>query len=100
MAGLDDNTNEGDPVQHDRILEILRSYIASEVLDGKDIGLEPSTPLLEWGVINSLEIARLVAFISQQFGVSVPAEKVVATYFKDLQALTALVIELDGRQAS
>lgn len=87
-------------MQNDRILEILRDYIASEVLDGKDIGLEPTTPLLEWGVINSLEITRLVAFMSQQFGVSVPADKVVATYFKDLQALTALVVELGGRQAS
>ena len=84
-------------MQHEEILGILRDYIAKDVLDGKDIGLEPSTPLLEWGVINSLEIVRLVGFVSRQFGVSVPGDKVTATYFKDLRALAGLVAELtDG----
>lgn len=87
-------------MQHERILEILRDYIAKDVLDGKDIGLEPSTPLLEWGVINSLEIVKLVTFISREFGVSVPGDKVTATYFKDLQALAGLVAELTERGMS
>lgn len=84
-------------MQQQQVIEILREYIAKEVLDGRDIGLEPATPLLEWGVLNSLEIARLVSFISSRFGVSVPSEKVVATYFQDLGALSSLVIDLEGQ---
>ena len=87
-------------MQQAEILGILSKYIANDVLDGKDIGLEPSTPLLEWGVLNSLEIVKLVTFMSREFGVSVPGDKVTATYFKDLQALADLVVELTERGRS
>lgn len=87
-------------MQQAEILGILSKYIANDVLDGKDIGLEPSTPLLEWGVLNSLEIVKLVTFMSREFGVSVPGDKVTATYFKDLQALADLVVELTERGMS
>ena len=87
-------------MQQAEILGILSKYIANDVLDGKDIGLEPSTPLLEWGVLNSLEIVKLVTFMSREFGVSVPGDKVTATYFKDLQALAGLVVELTERGMS
>lgn len=75
------------------IFQILKGYISREVLDGKDIGLDGSTPLLEWGIINSIEIARFAAFIRNRFDVDVPAEKIVIEHFKDLDSITALVLE-------
>jgi len=72
----------------------LLRYIADQVLDGKDIGLDTTTPLLEWGVINSLEIVKLISFIRTQFGVSVPSNKVTAEYFQNLGTLTSLVMQL------
>ncbi|MCY1071294.1 acyl carrier protein [Nannocystis sp. RBIL2] len=80
----------------DAIEQALKQYVAREILDGKDIGLDADTPLLEWGVINSLEIARLLGFVREQFGVVVPLESVTAEHFKDLRALTALVASLKG----
>lgn len=74
------------------VLEALKAYITNEVLDGKDIGLETTTPLLEWGVINSLEIVKVLNFIWNQFGIEIPAEKVTAEHFKDLVSLTHLVL--------
>ena len=76
------------------VLDILHSYISKEILDGKDIGLEPSTPLLEWGIINSIEIARLVSYISNQFNIEIPGDKITIEYFKDLNAITNLILEL------
>ena len=75
------------------VIERLKEFISSEVLDGKDIGLDESTPLLEWGIINSMEIARLVTFIQDQFHVELPDEKILPEHFINLSALSALVVE-------
>ena len=76
------------------ILDSLKNYVSNELLDGENIGLDASTPLLEWGIINSIEMARLVTFIQNRFGVEVPADKIVIQHFKNLTAITNLVLEL------
>jgi acyl carrier protein len=75
------------------VVEILKSYVGEQLLEGQNIGLEPTTPLLEWGVINSIEMARLVAFIRERFGVELPAETIIAPNFKDLTSIARLVVE-------
>ena len=80
-------------MQQSAILEDLKSYIAHEILDGNDIGLDESTPLLEWGVINSMEIARLIVFIQKKFSVEIPSEAILPDHFKDLTSLTSLVFK-------
>ncbi len=71
----------------------LQTYIAQNLLEGMDVGLDENTPLLEWGVINSLEIVRLLAFIQQEFQLDVPNEKIVASNFTNLSTITDLVME-------
>ena len=81
------------------ILTEVRSYIADEVLEGEDVGLEAGTPLLQLGVLNSLEIVRLVDFIHQRFGVTVASAQIVADNFKDLDTIADLVgrlLEVQG----
>ena len=73
------------------ILKELRRYISEEVLEGHDVGLDASTQLMDLGVLNSMEILRLVGFIEERFGVAVPGEKVLPENFKDLTAITSLV---------
>ena len=84
-------------MQYREVLAGLQEYIADEVLEGRTEGLEPTTPLLEWGVINSMEIVRLIGFIKTAFAVDVPSEMVMADNFKDLHAITALVLKLACR---
>ena len=75
------------------IIEGLKRYIAQDVLAGKDIGLDETTPLLEWGIMNSLEIVRLLSFIRKQFAVDIPADKLVADSFTSVSSVTDLVLE-------
>jgi medium-chain acyl-[acyl-carrier-protein] hydrolase len=75
------------------IIEELKRYIAQDVLAGKDIGLDETTPLLEWGIMNSLEIVRLLSFIRKQFAVDIPADKLVADSFTSVSSVTDLVLE-------
>ena len=80
------------------ILDDVKSYISGEVLDGKDIGLDGSTPLLEWGIINSIEMMRIVSFIQDRFSVKVSADKILPDNFKNLTSITNLVVELARSQ--
>ncbi len=76
------------------VLGALHEFIAREVLDGEDVGLDESTPLIELGVLNSMEILRLIGFIEERFGASVPADKVLPDNFKNLTAIKDLVLAL------
>lgn len=76
------------------VLQELKDYVSQEILDGKDIGLDDSTPLLEWGIINSMEIARMISFIEDRFRVEIPEDKINPEYFMSLSAISDLVTEL------
>jgi acyl carrier protein len=86
-------------MQYADVLEKLKEYIAKEILDGRDIGLDASTPLLEWGVINSLEMRSLLLFIEKQFQVIVPPQRVVAETFQNLHTIATLVVESASNQS-
>ncbi len=85
-------------MQHKEIVEELKHYITIQVLDGKDIGLNETTPLLEWGVINSLEIARILSFIQQRFNLDIPHDQLIADHFTSLSALADLMQKLMKEQ--
>jgi acyl carrier protein len=80
-------------MQHSRLCEMLKDYLVNEVLEGKEIGLEYTTPLLEWGILNSLETVRLSNFIKEQFNVQVPTQRINAESFKDISSIANLVME-------
>ncbi len=78
-------------MQRAEVVEQLKNYIVVQVLDGKNIGLDETTPLLEWGVINSLEIMRLLSFIQRQFHVDISSDQMVATNFVNISAIADMV---------
>jgi acyl carrier protein len=80
------------------VMESIRNYITEHILDGKSIGLDATTPLLEWGVINSLEIVRLLSFFHSQFHVHIPVENMTADHFVNLATMTDLVLETMRQQ--
>jgi acyl carrier protein len=80
-------------MQRTTVIEQLKRYIAQDVLGGKDIGLDETTPLLEWGIINSLEMAKLLSFIRKQFAVDISTDKLVADSFSSISSIADLVLE-------
>lgn len=74
------------------VLSKLQAYVSRNLLEGMDVGLNENTPLLEWGVINSLEIVRLLTFIQSEFQVGVPANEIVPGNFINLASITNLVM--------
>ncbi|MFF4345663.1 phosphopantetheine-binding protein [Kitasatospora sp. NPDC001540] len=77
------------------VLEALTEYTRTELLGPEDAeGLTAETPLLDWGILNSLSMARLAAFLHREVGVQVPASELIGENFKDLNAITDLVLSL------
>ena len=80
-------------------MDVVRSYIEENHLDGR-AELEPDTPLLEWGVLDSLALADLLEFIEERFGVRVPTSEVTPEAFGTPASIGALVETLSGAVGS
>ena len=78
----------------EEMLSELKQYVGRELLDGRDAGLDEHTPLLEWGVLDSLSVAELVNFTSERFEIDVPQAEVTPDNLKDLDAYTGLLVRL------
>ncbi len=80
----------------------IRGFIAEELLNSAQVELEPETPLLEWGVLNSLNIARLMTYVREQLGVAIPPSEVTGSNFKNLDTIVRLVeaLQADAQPAT
>jgi len=69
----------------------LRQYIVTEILEGNDEGFTTQTPLLEWGLLNSMEMVRLLAYIHRQFAVEIAPDHVTPAHFQTVDSIVQLV---------
>ena len=67
----------------------LIEFVKNEVMRNKNAKLNENEDLLSAGILDSLAILQLVAFIEDQFGIKVPDEDVVFENFQSINALTA-----------
>lgn len=72
----------------------LKEFVVAELLDGHDTGLDEHTPLLAWGVLDSLSVNVLVSFTREHFGIEVPSSEVTPENLKDLDAYVAMLTRL------
>jgi acyl carrier protein len=87
------------PDNRDELLGRISDYVQCELLGGADQPetapeLKPDTPLLEWGILNSLNTAKLLAYLRDELDVEVPLTHVTGRYFQDLDSVTDLVLSL------
>jgi acyl carrier protein len=78
----------------------LAEFIRNELLHGRKVALTADADLLSAGIVDSLGILRLVAFIEDRFGVKVPDEDVVFENFQSLQAMGTYVSQRLGASAT
>jgi len=81
-------------LSEDQVSASLVSFIRDRFLSGDPRGeLDTSTPLLEWGILNSLNTAILIGFIRQEFGTFVALEKVDAATFQSVATISSMLCE-------
>lgn len=92
---MDRNTHalDGVPMTAD-IEAALLGYLETEVLRGRGETPKADDQLLESGLIDSMELMRLVMFIEEHFGVSVPDDRVLQANFETVRAIAAMVESL------
>ncbi len=72
--------------------EKLQQYIQDELLDGREISDDEN--LLLGGLIDSMGVMRLVAFVEEAFQVSVPPEDLTIENFMTIETM---IRYLEGR---
>ncbi len=75
----------------------LLEFVARELLEGEDVGLTDTTPLLELGVIDSMSIVLIQRFVQSTFGVDIPPAKLTPQNLASVSAICQLV---DGLKAA
>lgn len=78
------------------VLDTLRGYVNERILQDSTVMIEPDTPLLEWGILNSVSTVQLIGFIRERFQVDVPHEDVVGRNFRDLRSIAQLLLQLSA----
>lgn len=71
----------------------LCAHVSEELLAG-EAEIEPGTPLLALGVIDSLSMVSLLSFIQEHYGVDVADDDVTVENFEDVVAIARLVARL------
>jgi clorobiocin biosynthesis protein CloN5 len=83
----------------DEVSARLLAFIRERFLAGDPQGeLTETTPLLEWGILNSLNTALLLGYIRENFDTAVPLEKVDAATFENVASISALLRQTAAEQ--
>jgi acyl carrier protein len=83
----------------DETLARLQEFFSRGLTDAAQArALTPDAPLSDLGVLNSLAMARLVAFIRSDLGVDIPTRALTGSHFRTLNEITALVQSTQAAQ--
>lgn len=82
-------------MNREHVVEALLTYLRTTFLQGDEQDqLDEHTPLLEWGILTSMNTAILLSHIREEFGTPVPPDRINATHFRDPGSIANLVLEL------
>lgn len=80
--------------EREEIANKLLAFIRDSFLSGDPLGeLAGDTPLLELGILNSLNTATLIAYMGEEFEVRVPMHDVTPETFKNIDNLSSMLQE-------
>jgi acyl carrier protein len=69
----------------------LKDFIKEEILHGRAVNLDEDQDLLSAGIIDSLGILRIVAFMEENLGIGVKDEDVVFENFQSIRLMAQYV---------
>jgi acyl carrier protein len=79
---------------------ILQEYITQEIMKTRNAHIDPNDDLLANGVLDSLAILQVVAFVEDRFNIQIPDEDVVYENFHSVAALSAYLDALKAASTS
>ena len=73
---------------------VIMNYVKDELMRGRAVNLTEDTDLLGTGVIDSLGVLQLVAYIDERLGIQIPDEDVTYDNFHSVRALSEYLARL------
>jgi acyl carrier protein len=70
----------------------IKEFIMTEVNPDRNLeGLGDDEPLIESGIIDSLGILKIMAFLDEQFGIDLSAQQIKPENFKSITSICSLI---------
>jgi len=83
------------------LLDQLLQYIKTELEVGVPAEqITADSPLLEWGVLDSVRTARLLSHIRSEYGLRVPPRDMTGEHFRSVGTITDLILSLGFQTAA
>jgi acyl carrier protein len=81
------------PAAFDDVVRDLAAHVAAEAAGGPlPEPPAPDDPIIAAGVIDSLGLFDLVAFVERRYGLAIPSEEIVLENFLTVRALATFVL--------
>lgn len=74
--------------------QVIREYIQKEIANGREISNDES--LLVAGVLDSLAVVKLVAYVENEFDVEIPDSDFDPDNFESVATITQLIERIRG----
>lgn len=65
----------------------LLAFVREDLLKGRDVAIDADTYLFDEGLVDSLGILRLIAFLEGRIGRSIEDREVVMEHFRSVRAM-------------
>ncbi len=79
MTGNSKNADKG----------VIKSFISNKLLNGRDIDYGES--LLLSGLVDSFGVVKLLMFLEEEFGITIPAQDVTITNMANIDAIAKYI---------
>ena len=72
----------------------VREFVEGELLDGEGDDLTADTPLLDWGILDSRSVPKLIEFVDRRFGIHVSEDEIHPRNFESIAAIGRMLARL------
>ena len=74
------------------IKDCIKQFIQTEILyDKEKVALEDSTPLIDSGIVDSLGIVKLLAFLEETYAIRMNEDELIPENFESIEVIFLLV---------
>ena len=77
----------------DDMQKVILEYVKNEYLEDDDDDLNPDTPLISSGIVDSFSMVSLKRFLENKYKISIPDDKATPQAFDSVNKIVALVKE-------
>jgi acyl carrier protein len=71
------------------LADALLTFVRGDLLRGRDVEVDPDTYLFDEGLVDSLGILRLIAFLELQIGRPIPDKEVMMEHFRSVRTIAS-----------